>query len=69
VLLSLPAAAVADVLQVPPAMIVAAPSPWQYSLATTGRIGSILSPHADQHPQLPAGLVFSAHTNVTGFSQ
>jgi hypothetical protein len=50
-------------------MVVAAPSPWQYSLATTGRIGSILPPHADQHPQLPAGLVFSAHTNVTGFSQ
>jgi hypothetical protein len=67
--LTLPTAAVADVLQVPPAMIVAAPSPWQYSLATTGRIGSILAPHADQHPQLPAGLVFSAHTNVTGFSQ
>lgn len=58
-----------DLLQVPPAMIIAVPSPWQYPPAATGRIGSILPAHACQYPQLPAGLVFSAHTNVTGFSQ
>jgi hypothetical protein len=66
---ALPKALVADMLQVPLAMILAAPSPWANSLTGLERVGSILPMHAAQEPVMPAGLVFSAHTNVAGFSQ
>jgi len=65
----IPDNAAADVLQVPPEFILAAPSPWTNPLPGLGRPGAILPAHADLQPPLPVGLVFSAHTNVTGRSQ
>ncbi|MFM7057062.1 MAG: DUF1015 family protein [Planctomycetota bacterium] len=65
----IPDNAASDVLQVPPGFILAAPSPWTHSLPGLGRPGSILPSHATLQSPLPAGLVFSAHTNVTGRSQ
>jgi hypothetical protein len=62
------AAASADILQVPPSLILAAPSPWTSPVPGMGRTGAILPVHADLQPALPAGLVFSAHTNVAGRS-
>ncbi|MFM8474523.1 MAG: DUF1015 family protein [Planctomycetaceae bacterium] len=58
----------ADILQVPPSLILAVPSPWTSPVPGMGRTGAILPVHADLQPALPAGLVFSAHTNVAGRS-
>lgn len=66
---SIPAAASADLLQVPPTLVLAVPSPWINPTTGLERPGSILPAHADLQSPVPAGLVFSAHTNVTGRSQ